>query len=142
MRERPEKERKTITKSLRGKAALDAWDKVAVWIRPARRARVANAVTAALGGCADNPKALTWPDKYIELLGHSADRTDQRAVALLERFRAMAGESRRSEFETLDRRKEGDPARNTLHPRLVATHRSSRSQGAGGSYRAYSKSRG
>lgn len=102
MRERPDKERKKMTKTLRGKAALDAWDKMAVWITPARRARVANAVTAALDGCADNPKALIWPDKYIELLGHSANRTDQRAVTLLERFRAMAGETRRSEAETLD----------------------------------------
>lgn len=102
MRERPDRERKKMSKTLRGKAALDAWDKMAVWITPARRARVASAVTAALEGCADNPKALTWPDKYIELLGHSANRTDQRAVTLLEQFRAMAGETRRSEFDTLD----------------------------------------
>ena len=102
MRERPDKERKKMTKTLRGKAALDAWDRLAVWITPARRARVANAVTAALEGCADNPHALTWPDKYIELLGHTANRTDQRAVTLLEQFRPIAGETRRSEFETLD----------------------------------------
>jgi hypothetical protein len=102
MRERPDKERKKMAKTLRGKAALDAWDKMAVWITPARRARVANAVTTALDRCADNPKALTWPDKYIELLGHSANRSDQRAVILLEQFRVMAGETRRSEFETLD----------------------------------------
>jgi len=102
MRERPGKERKRMGKTLRGKAALDAWDKMAVWITPARRTRVANAVTAALDGCAANPTALTWPDKYIELLGHSANRTDQRAVTLLEKFRGMAGETRRSEFETLD----------------------------------------
>lgn len=102
MRERPAKERMQMTKTLRGKAALDAWDKMAGWITPARRARVAHAVTAALDGCADNPRALTWPDKYIELLGHSANRSDQRAVALLEQFRAMAGETRRAEFEALD----------------------------------------
>jgi hypothetical protein len=100
MRERPDRERKKMTKTLRGKAALDAWDKMAVWITPARRARVANAVTAALDGCASNPKALTWPDKYIELLGHSATRTDQRAVTRLEQFRAMAAETRRSESGT------------------------------------------
>jgi len=102
MRERPDKERRKMTKTLRGKAALDAWDKMAAWITPARRARVANAVSASLDRCADNPKALAWPDKYIELLGHSANRTDQRAVNLLEKLRAMAGETRRSEFETLD----------------------------------------
>ena len=102
MRERPDPERKKVRKTLRGRAALEAWDKMAVWVTPARRARVARAVTAALDGCADNPKALTWPDKFIELLGHSANRTDRRAVTLLEQFRAMAGETRRSEFETLD----------------------------------------
>jgi hypothetical protein len=102
MRERPEKERKQIGRTLRGKAAVDAWDKMAAWITPARRTRVANAVTAALDRCAANPKALTWPDKYIELLGLSANRTDQRAISLLEKFREMAGETRRSELETLD----------------------------------------
>jgi hypothetical protein len=102
MRERPDRERKQMGKTLRGKAALDAWDKMAIWITRARRTRVASAVFAALDGCAANPKALTWPDKYIELLGHSANRTDQRAVTLLEKFRGMAGETRRSEFATLD----------------------------------------
>ena len=41
MRERPAKERTQMAKTLRGKAALDAWDKMAGWITPARRARVA-----------------------------------------------------------------------------------------------------
>jgi hypothetical protein len=102
MREVPDKERKKAVKTLRGKAVLDAWDKMAAWITPARRARVAHAVTAALDRCADNPKDLTWPDAYIELLGLSASRTDSHAIALLEQLRAMAGETRRSEFETLD----------------------------------------
>lgn len=102
MRQRPDKERRRMATTLRGKAALDAWDKMALWITPGRRARVANAVTATLDGCGDNPKALMWPDKYIELPGHSANRTDQRAVTVLERLRAMAGETRRSEVETLD----------------------------------------
>ena len=104
MRERPDRERKQMGKTLRGKAALDAWDKMAVWTTPARRTRIANAVTAALDGCAANPKALTWPDRYIELLCHSANRTDRRAVTLLENFRGMVGETRRSELETLDPR--------------------------------------
>ena len=102
LREPPAKERKKIAKTLRGKAALEAWDHATAWMTPARRARVAKAVTAALDRCADNPKALTWPEDYIELLGHSATRTDQRAIALLEGFRKMAGETRRSEFEALD----------------------------------------
>ena len=102
LREPPAKERKEIAKTLRGKAALKAWDQAAAWMTPARRARVATAVTAALDRCADNPKALTWPDDYIELLGHSATCTDRRAIALLEGFRKMAGGTRRSEFEALD----------------------------------------
>jgi hypothetical protein len=110
-------------KTLRGKAALDAWDKMAVWITPARRTRIASAVTAALAGNAANPKALTWPDKYIGLLGHRANRADRRAVTLLEQ-------------------KEEGPARATLHSRLVATHRPPRYQGAGGGYRAHSAPRG
>jgi hypothetical protein len=102
LREPPARERKGIAKTLRGKAALEAWDQAAAWMTPGRRARVAKAVTAALDRCADNPKSLTWPDDYIELLGHCATRTDQRAIALLEEFRRRAGKTRRSEFEALD----------------------------------------
>jgi len=102
LREPPAKERKGLAKTLRGRAALEAWGQATAWMTPARRARVAKAVTAALDRCADNPKALTWPDDHIELLGHSATRTDQRAIALLEEFRRMAGETRRSEFDALD----------------------------------------
>jgi hypothetical protein len=102
LREPPARERKEAAKTLRGRAALEAWGQATAWMTPARRARVAKAVTAALDRCVDNPKALTWPDDYIELLGHSATRTDQRAITLLEEFRKMAGETRRSEFEALD----------------------------------------
>ena len=102
LREPSARERKEIAKTVRGRAALEAWGQATTWMTPARRARVTRAVTAALDRCADNPKALTWPDDYIELLGHSAIRTDQRAITLLEGFRRMAGETRRSEFEALD----------------------------------------
>jgi hypothetical protein len=102
LRERSGKERKLMAKTLSGKAALEAADRMAAWLTPARRAEIAAAVTAALDRCAGNPKALTWPDDYIELLGLTASRTDQRAIALLEGFRAMAGETRRSKFERLD----------------------------------------
>ena len=96
------KERKEIAKTRRGRAALEAWDQARAWMTPARRARIAQAVIAALDRCADNPKALTWPDDYIELLGHTATATNHRALALLEEFRKIAGETRRSEFEALD----------------------------------------
>jgi hypothetical protein len=102
LRERSGKDRKLMAKTLSGKASLEAADRMAAWLTPAHRAEIAAAVTAALDRCAGNPKALTWPDDYIELLGLTASRTDQRAIALLEGFRAMAGETRRSKFERLD----------------------------------------
>jgi hypothetical protein len=102
LRERSGKERKAMAKTLSGKASLEAADRMAAWLAPAHRARIAEAVTTALDRSAGNPKALTWPDDYIELLGLTASRTDQRAIALLEGFRAMAGETRRSKVERLD----------------------------------------
>ena len=102
LREKAARERKEMVKTLRGKAALEASDQAAAWMTPVRRARIAKAVTAALDRCAGDPRALTWPDDYIELLGLSASRADQRAIALLEGFRPLAGETRRYETETLD----------------------------------------
>ncbi len=102
LRERPARERKDVARTARGRAALDAWDRAAAWMTPARRARIARAVTLTLQRHADNPKALTWPEDYIQLLGLTAIRTDATAIALLEGFRRMAGEPRRSEFERLD----------------------------------------
>jgi len=102
LRELTHKERKAMAKTLRGKAAIDALDQTRSWMTPVRCARVAKAVTAALDRCAGNPKLLTWPDKYIELLGLSARNADQHVIALLEGFRPIAGETRRYETETLD----------------------------------------
>src|SRR5258707_7718006 len=67
LRKPPAKERKEIAKTLRGNAALEAWDQATAWMTPARRARVPKAVTAALHRCADDPQAPTCPDDYIEL---------------------------------------------------------------------------
>lgn len=102
LRERSGKERKAMAKTLSGKISLETADQMAALLTPAHRARIAEAVTAALDRCAGNPKSLTWPDDYIELLGLTACRTDQRAIALLEGFRAIAGETRRSKVERLD----------------------------------------
>lgn len=103
LRERSVKERKAMAKTLSGKASLEAADRMATWLTPAHRAEIVRALTAALDRCAGNPKAaLTWPDDYIELLGLTASRTDQHAIALLEGFRPMAGETRRSKVERLD----------------------------------------
>src|SRR5260370_7045093 len=80
LREPPAKERKEIAKTLRGRAALEAWDQATAWMTPARRARVSTAVTAALERCADNPKALTWPDHHIALPAHPPPRTSQHPI--------------------------------------------------------------
>jgi hypothetical protein len=102
LREPPARDRSKLAKTRSGQAALEARDQAAAWMTAARRARAASAVTAALDRCRENPKALFWPDDYIELLGLTAPHTDQRAVALLEGLRPLAGETRRSEFEPLD----------------------------------------
>ena len=102
LRERSAKERTELAKPQRGKATLGAWDQAAVWISSERRARIAKSVTSTLDRHAGNPKALTWPDNYIELLGHCATRNDEHSILLLEGFRKFAGETRRSEFEALD----------------------------------------
>jgi len=100
--ERTARERKALAKTQRGKAALEAFERAAGWITPTRRARIAGAVTARLERCAGDPKILTWPDDYIELLGLSATRNDARAIALLDGFRPIAGDTRYSKVEELD----------------------------------------
>lgn len=98
----PEKERKRTGKTQSGRQSLEAIDRMAGYLDEARRARISAAVTAALERCVDNPRDLTWPDWYIELLGYTAIRSDARALAVLERLRPKAGEPRRTEFERLD----------------------------------------
>lgn len=100
--ERTARERKALAKTQRGEAALQAFEQAAGWLTRARRARIATAVTARLERCAGDPKILTWPDDYVELLGLSATRGDARAIALLEAFRAIAGDTRYSKVEELD----------------------------------------
>lgn len=102
LRERTARERKDWATTQSGRAALEAFDQAALWMTPERRARIAASVTAAFDRCAGNPKALTWPDRYIELLGYAATRNDTDAIERLEGFRPMAGETYRVEFETLD----------------------------------------
>jgi len=102
LRERSGKERAGIAKTLRGKAAVEASDQAAAGMTPGRRARIAGIVTGALDRHAEDPKALTGPDDYIELLGHCATRGDRRALVRLEGFRRLAGETRRCEAEALD----------------------------------------
>src|SRR5260370_22579789 len=73
LREPPAKERKEIAKTLRGRAALEAWGQATAWITPARRARVATAVAAAPDRFADNFKAPALPGGHNQLLRPSAN---------------------------------------------------------------------
>lgn len=102
LRERSARERKAANRTLSGRRWLEATDRMATMITPAHRAHIAAAVTAALDRCAGDPKALTWPDDYIELLGLTACSTDATALALLEGLRTTAGATRRAESERLD----------------------------------------
>jgi len=96
------RDRKAMGKTQQGARALEAADRAAGWITAARRRRIAAAAAGALGAHRDDPKALTWPDDYIELLGLTASRGDAAALNLLEALRPRAGEPRRTEFERLD----------------------------------------
>jgi hypothetical protein len=98
----PEKERRKSAKTHGGKDALAAMDRLAGWMTAPRRARIAAVVTSALERHAGNPRDLTWPDAYIEVLGLTAVRGDARALAILEGLRPKAGEPRRTEIERLD----------------------------------------
>ena len=98
-----ERDRRRAAQTQRGKAFLDAREQLARWLTAARRGRITHAVTARLRRHANAPKALSWVDEYIGLLGDTGTRDDAAAIDLLESFRPMAGEPRRSEFEPLDR---------------------------------------
>lgn len=102
LEERTPKWRKQFGKTQSGQVALKAFEQGGAWMTPARRARAAKAVTAALARCRAKPMALLWPSRYIELLGLSATRADADAIAVLESLRPMAGQTHRAKVETLD----------------------------------------
>lgn len=96
------KERKATEKTKRGKAYLDARDRSAPWITAERRARMTRALIAILRGYPENRGTLMWPDRFVDLVGHTATRDDEEALRLLEGFRPLAGEPYRCETTTLD----------------------------------------
>lgn len=96
------KDWKKDAKTKSGKVAQEALAQFEKSVTPAHRRRIAELVTSALERTGGNHKALLWTDWYIELLGLTATRGNARALAVLEQFRPMAGESRRTIFEKLD----------------------------------------
>lgn len=101
--ERTEKQRRQAAKTPHGKAVLEALDAAATWLTPARRARIARAATAALRRHGENPRELFWPDRFITLLGATATKHDEGALAALEALRPKAGKPYQTQFEKLDR---------------------------------------
>lgn len=71
-------------------------------ITPAQRARITQALVRAMARYNERPMELFWLDRYVELLGFTADASDELVLARLERLRAFAGAPRRTTVEKLD----------------------------------------
>jgi hypothetical protein len=71
-------------------------------ISPAQRARITQGLVRAMARHNERPLELFWLPWYVELLGLTADASDELVVARLERLRPFSGASRRTVFEKLD----------------------------------------
>jgi len=69
------------------------------FVTPERRARIAQALVRAMARHDERPLGLFWLEKYVELLGLTADAS---VLERLEKLRAVAGASRRTTVEKLD----------------------------------------
>jgi len=83
------------------KTALES-DKAVGWVTPERRARITEALVRAMARHEERPIALFWLERYVELLGLTANASDAAVLGRLERLRAFAGASRRTTMEKLD----------------------------------------
>src|SRR6266850_1089884 len=102
LQEPSEKELKSLAKTDAGKAHLRIKENVQKWITAQRRAHITEALVAALARHSGNPKCLTWVDWYVDLLGHTANKSDQLAIELVEKLLPISGEPRRVEYQKLD----------------------------------------
>ena len=67
-----------------------------------QRARITQGLVRAMARHNERPMELFWLEKYVELLGLTANATDEMVIARLERLRPFSGASRRTVFEKLD----------------------------------------
>jgi len=67
-----------------------------------QRARITAALVRAMARHEERPLGLFWLERYVELLGLTANACDADVLERLERLRAFAGASRRSTMEKLD----------------------------------------
>jgi hypothetical protein len=71
-------------------------------VTPEQRARITQALVRAMARHDERPRDLFWLEKYVELLGMTAEASDQLVIARLERLRPFSGASRRTTVEKLD----------------------------------------
>lgn len=71
-------------------------------ISPEQRARITQGLVRAMARHNERPLELFWLQWYVELLGLTADASDELVIARLERLRPFSGASRRTVFEKLD----------------------------------------
>jgi hypothetical protein len=83
------------------RAAVNS-EKTRAWVTPERRARITHALVRAMARYDERPTELFWADRYVELVGLTANAADGPVLELLERLRAFAGASRRTVVEKLD----------------------------------------
>jgi len=83
------------------KIALES-DARSGWATPERRARITDALVRAMARHEERPLGLFWLERYVELLGLTANASHADVLERLERLRAFAGASRRTTMEKLD----------------------------------------
>jgi hypothetical protein len=67
-----------------------------------QRARITQRLVHAMARHNERPLELLWLKWYVELLGMTAEASDELVIARLERLRPFSGASRRTVFEKLD----------------------------------------
>ena len=67
-----------------------------------QRARITQRLVPAMARHDEHPKGLFWLERYVELLGLTANASDHAVIERLERLRPISGASRRTVFEKLD----------------------------------------
>jgi hypothetical protein len=89
---------------VRGYAVLCAKNAIAgkSVISADQRARITQGLVRAMARHNERPLELFWLPWYVELLGLTADASDELVIARLERLRPFSGASRRTVFEKLD----------------------------------------
>jgi len=87
---------------VRGYAVLLAKHAAQRGVSADQRARITQRLAQAMARHDEHPMQLFWLEYYVELLGLTANASDQAVIARLERLRAFAGASRRTVTEKLD----------------------------------------